>query len=209
MADDMERLAPALAGMRTYTVSIDLNDGQEAELAELAEHAGLSREDVLREAIGEGLAMLKLHREIDLAPADPVPAGNRTNDRSALLLVVRRGVRPVRIEANRDIHGAGGLPERLPGRLNALLDHAAITGKLRFERIPGGPEGRIGVELFRPCLAFDAAHIRFGCMAAAEPGRGWTSTLMLTCWSRRPRMVISLSTVKRSNLAFLMREKSA
>lgn len=44
MADDMERLAPALAGMRTYTVSIDLNDGQEAELAELAEHAGLSRE---------------------------------------------------------------------------------------------------------------------------------------------------------------------
>ena len=53
------------------------------------------------------------------------------------------------------------------------------------------------------------AHSMPGCIAMTDPATGCTSTVTLTCWSSLPRMVMSLSTVKRPSLALRMREKSA
>lgn len=52
---------------RTYTVSVYLDTSHEAELRDLAEFTGLSREDILHEAIFEGLSVLKGYGKIDLA----------------------------------------------------------------------------------------------------------------------------------------------
>lgn len=66
--------------MRTYTVSVELDERGEAELLELIEHSGLPIEDVLRDALLDGLATMKLLRDADLAPPDPRPGSRALDD---------------------------------------------------------------------------------------------------------------------------------
>ena len=60
---------------RTYTVSIELDATEEAELVELAEHSDVPKDEVLREAVRVGLEIAKAEREADLRPPGPASAG--------------------------------------------------------------------------------------------------------------------------------------
>jgi plasmid stability protein len=63
-----------------YTLTVELDDRAEADLAVLAEYSGRSKEAVLREALLDGLETMKVIHDGDLAPPDPRPGSGDLDD---------------------------------------------------------------------------------------------------------------------------------